>query len=187
MHILLHKILSRLSCDFQRLALILLAPLPLLYFGSLFYSHQQERTATQQRLSFLEKKFLLSSQQKLQEESFLQQLKTASPSFLDQEIESMRFCSNNPANRLIFIEDSSRKKRGILETEASLDQPVELDESDLKKLLCYLEGVEISPYTPLQNAPQIIITSFDLSKKRLNSLHNSYLVSLKILKREAER
>ncbi len=62
--------------------------------------------------------------------------------------------------------------------------PIELNEEDLKRLLCLIEGATIWPYGPKEGRPQLIIKDFTLSKKELPSQEKVYVVSIQLIKRE---
>jgi len=61
---------------------------------------------------------------------------------------------------------------------------VEVNEEDLKRLLCLIEGTTIWPYGPKEGRPLLIIKDFKLSKKELFSKEKVFSLSMQLIKRE---
>jgi hypothetical protein len=87
-------------------------------------------------------------------------------------------------NRLRFSEEQIRANALFRETEEKQQHSVELNEEDLKKLLCLIEGITIWPYGPKEGRPQLIIKEFKLTKKELSSYEKVFVVSMQLIKRE---
>lgn len=121
---------------------------------------------------------------------------------LQPELESLRQMSNNPN----FPEDEQIKKRieqlsgqenlmhfteGVVqstpifqEVTETLVHPVEVNVSDLRNILCKIEGVSIgSCVTPLLK-PQLIILDFKIERKNVSEKNQIFMLNLKLLKRE---
>jgi len=133
-------------------------------------------------------------------------LKNPDPHYLDKYIETLTFlvpelkkleASENTeemqkrlqfikdgANRLVFSEEEVRMAERLREIEEKQQHSVEMNEEDLKKLLCLIEGVTIWPYGPKEGRPQLIIKDFKLSKKKLSSQDKVFVVSMELIKRE---
>jgi hypothetical protein len=88
------------------------------------------------------------------------------------------------SNRLLFAEDKVRTQNKIREVTERQQHPVEMNEEDLKKLLCLIEGVTIWPYGPKEGIPQLIIQDFQLGKKRLDAEDHVFTIHMNIIKRE---
>jgi hypothetical protein len=139
----------------------------------------------------------------------LTSLKNPDPHYLDKNVETLTFLlpevkklesllAENPeeeqlgrrlqflknGNRLIFSEEQIRTNDLFTEVEEKQQNPVEMNEEDLKKLLCLIEGITIWPYGPKEGRPQLIIKDFRLSKKELSSQEKVYVVSIQLIKRE---
>lgn len=87
-------------------------------------------------------------------------------------------------NRMVFSEGMVQSYPFFNEIPESLSQPVEVDIEDVRELLAKLEGVHLGPYTPGERRPQMLITEFRLDRKSLSQNENSYMLNLKLLKRE---
>lgn len=87
-------------------------------------------------------------------------------------------------NSLVFSEGVVQKTPYFQETMETLVAPVEVNIEDLKKILSRIEGVEIGPYTPAPNRPQLIITDLKLEKKKTVDNNEVFQLNLKLIKRE---
>ena len=87
-------------------------------------------------------------------------------------------------NRLLFSEEHIRTNELFRETEEKQQHLIELNEEDLKKLLCLIEGITIWPYGPKEGRPQLVIKDFKLSKKEVSSQEKVFVVSMQLIKRE---
>lgn len=151
-------------------------------------------------------------ERKAKKDQFFQRYAHPTPYFLDHNIESLSFLQqeekelsdflHHPAlfdkgpiqeriafiqgdeNRISFTEEAIRQSPQIKETEEKQRHPVQMDESDLKKILSIIEDVSIESHIPAPGSPQMIIT--DLSLKKSTKLLNREIleVEMKILKRE---
>ncbi len=70
------------------------------------------------------------------------------------------------------------------ETTESLTHPIEVNVADIKNILARVEGVEIGPYKPGPNIPQLLVIEFRLDKKKQPTGNEIFLLYLKLLKRE---
>ncbi len=102
---------------------------------------------------------------------------------VDETIQKrLHFLKNT--NRFLLAEDKIRSKEKLREVFEKQQQPVEIDEEDLKKLLALIEGVTIWPYGPKEGRPQIIIQDFSLSKKQHRAQDHVFVVNMNLIKRE---
>ena len=142
--------------------------------------------------------------------SFLSSLASSDPFYIDKHLETLTFLEseikkmealfsdtniNDVAqkrlyflkegpNRLLFAEDKIRSKNNIREVMERQQHSVEMNEEDLKKTLCLVEGVMIWPYGPKEGHPQLIFQDFQLFKKRQDASDHVFVVNMNIIKRE---
>lgn len=88
------------------------------------------------------------------------------------------------ANRLQFSEGNVQNYQWVQESTDTLIHPVEVNVSDLKRILSLIEGVDIPPYTPPPDRPHLIVTDFRIDKKEINPSNEVFALNLKLLKRE---
>ncbi len=122
--------------------------------------------------------------------------------FLEPEIESLQKISSNTnypedenikrrieyltgsGNAMAFSEGVVQTSPLFQETTETLIHPVEINTTDLQKILALIEGVDIGPYKPVPNRPQLIILDFKLDKKNVSEKNEVFSLNLKLLKRE---
>lgn len=80
-------------------------------------------------------------------------------------------------NHLSFTEKAVRTKGSIKETEFEANG-VEVDPSDVNRLLSLIEKVDLPPFSAKKESPQLIITDFHLDKR------DHLLLTLHLLQRE---
>ncbi len=187
-----------------------LAPLPLFFCLFHFSSGLQKINQLQEEMERIHTKVLHSQEMQRKQSSLLASLKNPDPHYLDKNIETLTFLLpdmkkletnllenphdeqsamrlqflKNGANSLIFSEEGIRTNDIFREIEEKQQHPVEMNEEDLKKLLCFIEGVTIWPYGPKEGRPQLIVTDFRLSKKEIAPQEKVYVVSMQLIKRE---
>ncbi len=165
--------------------LLVLALLPPIYFACSFYFKLQELALLEERISSLQQKALLWERQKNLSATFFENLKQADHFYIDKHLETLSFLNKEqPHNRLLFAEENIRRGPHFQEVSERQQKPVELNEADLKKVLCLIEGISIPPYQPEEGRPDLIIQDFDLSKKMISAEENVYQLSMQLLKRE---
>ena len=103
----------------------------------------------------------------------------------DEQISKRLFSLKATQNRLTFSEEQIRTNALFREVEEKQQHPIEMNEEDLKKLLCLIEGVTIWPYGPKEGRPLFIIKDFTLCKKELFAKEKIFVVSMQLIKREA--
>lgn len=87
-------------------------------------------------------------------------------------------------NALRFTEGVVQSSPFVQEVTESLIHSVEVDIEDIKEILAKIEGVEIGPYSPGPNRPQLIITDFKIDKKSVIDKNEVFQLNMKLLKRE---
>lgn len=190
--------------------LLVLIPLPFIYFLFQFVSGFQRLDQLEEEMERIHVRVLGTQEIERKESALLASLRHPNPRYLDEHIETLTFLFpelkkleaiflENPydeqlgkrlqflkegGNTLVFSEEQVRSNATFREVEEKQQHPVEMNEEDLKKLLCFIEGVTIWPYGPKEGRPQLIIKDFRLSKKILSSQEKVYVVSMQLIKRE---
>lgn len=90
-------------------------------------------------------------------------------------------------NRLLFSEGPAEVYPHFQESTAALAHAVQINISDLKKILSLIEGVDIEEFKPGLGRPQMLITDFELSKKQINEGNDVLSLNMKVLKREFQQ
>lgn len=88
------------------------------------------------------------------------------------------------ANSLVFTEGVVQSSPIFQETTETMVHPVEVNGADLQKILARVEGVNIGPYSPSPNRPQLIILDFKIERKSINEKNEVFFLNMKLLKRE---
>jgi hypothetical protein len=86
-------------------------------------------------------------------------------------------------NAISFTEGQEKHFSNCQETLVSLAHPIEVNVSDIKKILSRIEGVEIGDQKPKESRPHLIISEFRLQKKE-GFLHETFALNLQVIKRE---
>lgn len=151
-------------------------------------------------------------QKKRSQDRFIERYNHADPYFLDQQIESLPLLQNecseirslikHPAiarrdfleerlefllgreNRIRFNEQNIRTSQNIKETEEKQRYPVQVDEEDLKRILCLVEDISIESYHPAENQPQLLIQNFRLHRQTTSLATEVFTLDMTLLKRE---
>lgn len=148
--------------------------------------------------------------QQAQRDRFLERYSHCNPYFINKHIESLPLLQrektklqtalNSPflfqqnplhkrweqilENQISFAETDIRTMEKVKEVDEHLRQSVQVDEEDLKKLLCLIEDCPIGTHTPLLHCPQMIIKKLHI-KKRLTSVETeTFDLEMDLLKRE---
>jgi hypothetical protein len=190
--------------------IFLLALLP--FAAAAFYVQSASETLSdlQTKVATLHQKAARIEEQKKIDACLFSQIQKADPSYTDTYLATLQFLEDearriqalsshqkeNSAlqhrldflrsgeNRLVFVENKRERKKEFQEVEERLQHPVEMNEEDLKKVLVLIEGVTLNPYSPKEGRPQLMVTDFDLTKRRALSDEEVYVIDLKLLKRE---
>lgn len=86
-------------------------------------------------------------------------------------------------NALSFTQHPEKRYASFHETLFTLARPVDVDTSDIRKILSKIEGVEIGDEKVNNLRPQLIITEFRIEKKP-SPLNEVFSLNLKLIKRE---
>jgi hypothetical protein len=189
--------------------LLAAAPLPFLLFFFKFFLGVQKLNRIEEEIESVQVRISQAQEIQRKDSSVLASLKNPDPHYLDKNVEALTFLLpemkkleaiqlENPedeqigkrlqflkeGNRLAFSEEQIRSNEMFREIEEKQQHPVEMNEEDLKKLLCLIEGITIWPYGPKEGRPQLIIKDFKLSKKELSSQEKMFVVSMQMIKRE---
>jgi tyrosyl-tRNA synthetase len=190
--------------------LLIAAPVPFLIFLFHFFFGLQKLEQLEGEMERIHTKMIVMQESQKKESALLSSLKNPDPQYLDKHVEPLTFLLpeikklemiqlENPeeehiakrlqllkdgGNRLCFSEEQIRANELFRETEEKQQQPIELNEEDLKKLLCLIEGVTIWPYGPKEGRPQLIIKDLKLTKKELSPNEKVYVVMMQLIKRE---
>lgn len=92
------------------------------------------------------------------------------------------FLSNE--NNMVFTEGVVQSYPHYQETVETLVHPVEVNIEDIKKILAKTEGLEMGPYKPGPNRPQLIVLEYKIDKKNHPDNNEVFVLSMKLLKRE---
>ncbi len=191
-------------------AMILLL-LPLAYLIPTYLERAEHLRSVTTKMHSLHQLMLKKERTMEREQNLLSQISQADPTYLETSIESLPlleterqkwniFASHletNQAlkekisflekgqNRFRFSEGESRSCSLFQEIEEKQQSPVDLSEDDLKKVLSLTEGVKIHPFFPSTKSPQLLIYSFELSKKMIPEMKEKvYTLQMQLIKRE---
>lgn len=122
--------------------------------------------------------------------------------FLEPELEGLEKLTKNPnyieddqirkrlaflkgkQNRLSFSESNVQTTPFFKEVTETLLHPVEVNLSNLKKILALVEGREIGPFKAPIGRPQLLIVDFKIDKKSIRENNEVYDLNMKLIKRE---
>ena len=102
----------------------------------------------------------------------------------DERIKKRLEFLTSSANALVFSEGVVQSFPFFQETTETLVHPVEVNAADIQKVLVKIEGVKMGDIVPSLHRPQLIITEFKLDKKKVSEKNETYLLDLKLIKRE---
>ena len=190
--------------------LLFIAPLPIFYFLCHYCLTVEHMKALDEKMEILHARKEQSETIQKRQHSFLSSLANSDPFYIDKHLETLTFLESEikkmealfsethmdegtqkrlhflkeGPNRLLFAEDKIRSKNKIREVMERQQHPVEMNEEDLKKTLCLVEGVMIWPYGPKEGHPQLIFQDFQLLKKRHDAADHVFVVNMNMIKRE---
>jgi hypothetical protein len=205
--------MRKFSCKlspFSICLLLLAAPVPFLFFLFNFFFGLQKLEQLEEEMERIHMKMVVMQESQKKESALLSALKSPDPQYLDKHVETLTFLLpeikkletiqlenpeeeqiakrlqllKNGGNRLRFSEEEIRANELFRETEEKQQQSIDINEEDLKKLLCLIEGVTIWPYGPKEGRPQLIIKDFKLTRKELSPNEKVYVVMMQLIKRE---
>lgn len=181
----------------------------ILSLGNYFFS-KKRLEQNEERAFVLHEKKVLSQMKKNQETILLKQLKEAETNYVEKQLEILPFLEpemkklqavlhsdphneagikrmqylQNGQNALHFTQQNMQQLDNLQEIELVQQTPVEMNGDDLKNVLAHIENVVIGPFRPRATPPQLIIKNFELTKKRLPSNEETFLIHLHLIKRE---
>jgi len=190
--------------------LLFAAPIPFILFLCSFFFQLQDLNEIEQEMERIHVRESLAQEVKRKESALMTSLKHPDPNYLEKNIETLSFLLSEVkkiealqsenfedertakrmqflkegGNRLVFSEEQVRTNDTFREIEEKQQHPVEMNEEDLKKLLCLIEGITIWPYGPKEGRPQLIIKDFKLTKKEISPQEKVFVVSVQLIKRE---
>lgn len=190
--------------------LLVIAPIPFIFLLCHSLLEMQKLEQIQQEIERVHLKSAQLQEIERKESAILSTLKNPDPHYLDKHIETLTFLLpeikkletlqtdnvddesltkrlqflKEGGNRLVFAEDQIRTHELFREIEENQQHSIEVNEEDLKKLLCLIEGITIWPYGPKEGRPQLIIKDFKLTKKQLPTQEKVFVLSMQLLKRQ---
>jgi hypothetical protein len=90
----------------------------------------------------------------------------------------------NPNNQIRFTESAVISFEGVQEVTETMQAAVQLDQSDLMKVLSVVEGEPLGLFTTAPNRPQLLVLDLKLEKKNVVGDHQVFSLFMKLLKRE---
>lgn len=192
--------------------LLCLGSLPLVFVAFLFISQKNELTELQNSLENIQHQVLIKEKKQALNLAVKQHFRDADHFYIDKHLETLVFLEPEieQLQKIVqdanFADDERIKKRleflisssnsltfseGVVqtfplfqETAETLTHPVEVNSTDIQKILARIEGTKIGGFSPGPHLPQLIITEFKLDKKKINDKNEVYLLNLKLIKRE---
>jgi hypothetical protein len=191
-------------------SLLAVAPVPFLLLLYSFVSGFQDLDRLEEEMERIHVRTTQALEIQRHENSLMASLKHPDPNYLEKNLETLTFLLSEVkkieslqsedlvdertgmrmqflkegGNRLVFSEEQTRSNETFRETQEKQQHPVEMNEEDLKKLLCLIEGITIWPYGPKEGRPQLIINDFRLTKKEISPQEKVYVISIQLIKRE---
>lgn len=194
------------------LYLICLGLLPFVFVVFLFISQKNDLEEIQNTLESVQHQALVKEKKQALNLSVRQHFRDADHFYIDKHLETLVFLEpeieqlqkivqdknfadddrikkrleflTSQANALVFSEGVVQSFPFFQEVSETLVHPVEVNATDIQKILARIEGVRMNEFTPGPHRPQLVITEFKLDKKRLNDKNEVYLLNLKLIKRE---
>lgn len=192
--------------------LIGLGLLPLLFVIFLFFSEKSRIEELNDTIGMIQDQAFLKEKKQAQNLAVRQHFRDADHFYIDKYLETLVFLEpeietlqkivkdknfadderikkrleflTSQSNSLIFSEGSVQSFPLFQETTETLVHSVEVNASDVQKILARIEGVDIGEFKPGPNRPQLVITEFKLDKKKVNDSSEVFLLNLKLIKRE---
>lgn len=102
----------------------------------------------------------------------------------DERIKKRLELLTSSSNSLVFSEGVVQSYPLFQETIESQVHPVEINTTDLKKILSRIEGRSEEDPEINSHCPQLLITECKLDKKKISDKNEVFVLNLKLLKRE---
>lgn len=186
--------------------------LPLLFVIFLFFSEKSRLEELDNTIVMIQDQAFLKEKKQAQNLAVRQHFRDADHFYIDKYLETLVFLEpeietlqkivkdknfadderikkrleflTSQSNSLIFSEGSVQSFPLFQETAETLVHPVEVNTSDIQKILARIEGVDIGEFKPGPNRPQLVVTEFKLDKKKTTDNNEVFLLNLKLIKRE---
>lgn len=202
------------TIPFNRLLvyLFLVSILPLLYLLFSFFSTTSHLDELNARLERLQDQTFITEKKQALNLAVREHFREADHFYIDKYLETLLLLEpeaqmlQNLSKDKNFADDERIKKRleyltthantlnfseGVVQTHPffqevteTLVHPVEVNSADIQKILAKIEGIQIGEYAPGPSRPQLIITDFQLDKKKVMDQNEVYLLNMKLIKRE---
>lgn len=194
------------------LYLVLLGFIPFIFVGLLFISQNNHLEELQGMIQNVQHQAFVKEKRQALNLAVRQHFKDADHFYIDKYLETLVFLEpeveilqkiaadknfndderikkrleflTSQNNTLVFSEGVVQSFPLFQETNETLVHPVEVNATDIQKVLSRIEGISIGSFTPGPHRPQLIITEFKLDKKKINDKNEVFLLNLKLLKRE---
>lgn len=194
------------------LYLICMGCLPLLFVIFLFLSQNKDLNELRDAMENIQHQAFLKEKKQALNQSVCHHFCEADHFYIDKHLETLVFLESEIETLQKIVEDKNFsdneqiKKRlelltsssnalsfseGVVqtfplfqETLETLVHPVEVNATDIQKILAKIEGIKIGEFTPGPHLPQLLITDFKLDKKKVQDKNEVYLLDLKLIKRE---
>lgn len=113
-------------------------------------------------------------------------LESAKHGLNDHQMQRLRFLMSTE-NTLQFVIGKTTKGNPQAQ-EIKQDHPVEVDETDIQRILAHIEGINVGPYAPTAHRPPMTMKKFSLKRKKETSQgFPSYLLDIELWRREASQ
>ncbi|MGK5594545.1 MAG: hypothetical protein ACSNEK_04220 [Parachlamydiaceae bacterium] len=202
------------NIPFQRMLIyvMVLCLIPFLFVLLQFYAKLGSINDLEARLDRVQHLALVQEKRQANNISVINHFKDADHFYIDKHLETLIFLEpeiealQKIVNHKNLPEDEIIKKRlelltgggnslkfseGVVqtfpqfqETAETLIHPVEINVTDLQKILTRVEGISIGAFDPPPNRPQLIVLEFKLDKKRAADKNEVFILNMKLLKRE---
>jgi hypothetical protein len=194
------------------LYLVILGLLPLLVIGMFLFSKLENVEQLETSLQILQSKVVQKEKKQATNVALANFYRKADHFYIDKnleklhllepEVEALKKISENPnfadndtvrkrleflsgpQNHISFTESAVQSTPQFQEVVEVLAHPVEVNQSDIRKILSLVEGVEFSSAKPVPVKPQLILLEFKIDKKSGNDKNEIFVLNMKLLKRE---
>lgn len=191
--------------------LMLAGLLPIILVIVFYAARQKELKDLENTLAMVQEKAIIKEKKQAQNIAVRNHYRDADHFYIDKYVESLIFLEpeieslQKIMQQNNFAEDEKIKKRleflshennlafseGVVQSSPQFQEvietqvhPVEVNVSDIQRVLSRIEGVDVGSYAPGPNRPQLIIVDFKLDKKKVTDKNEVYQLTLKLLKRE---
>lgn len=205
-------ILRKIPLSRLVLYLCFLGTLPFLFVLGLFFSEKNQIEEMRGAIQQIEQDAFVKEKKQAVNVTLRQHFREADHFYIDKNLESLIFLEpeiemlqkilsdknfadderlkarleylTGETNNLVFSEGVVQNYPLFQETMETLVHPVEINTTDLQKILARIEGVEMGEHKPGPHRPQLLITEFRIDKKKVYDKNEVFLLNLKLLKRE---